>query len=383
MTWPSGAFSFSLSQNVTINNMNDLATSEVDKNIDSIVVNGGVINEFSQQSSSIHSTTFNNAVINDLAGTGQKTVCNNSTIGQLTAGTGYGAAGPVIGNNCNIGLLNTVGLSAYGEIVNSGWTVADGVFTNSISAAAPAYWAVPPGKVLFTGALTYEGYFNVTDLTESDPNFSIDTTLPGSLPSLPTDGSSNLKAASDPLPLLDLTNSYGSPDVVDYSQPGAQNAPIYTYSQRIYTCANNVLATQAAYPTVPVIDINNPPAANQPGGGQSPVMWGNFDSLTANVLVADTSGAETSNFYPISPYGMYVVDSSLDKTLWAEQTIDMLTTGVRVITPGGTTGSTGADSISAPGVVTLGLQTNPAGTDISSETAAECPVVEATWQANR
>ena len=201
----SGAWSVTISKTVVLNNLTQTgsATSEIDKDIDQITFNGGsVVNNLSFQSASIHKVTLNSISIDNLEGTTQDTVCNGATIGDLVAGTGYGAAGRFQGTNCHIGNVSHVALNAYGNVVNdAGWSIAGGVFTNAIAIAAPPRWGVPGTNMLWNGALDYEGQFTISDISENDPNFSVSTSLSGGFPRLPLEaGTGNLIIVADPYP---------------------------------------------------------------------------------------------------------------------------------------------------------------------------------------
>ena len=379
----SGAWSVTISKTVVLNNLTQTgsATSEIDKDIDQITFNGGsVVNNLSFQSASIHKVTLNSISIDNLEGTTQDTVCNGATIGDLVAGAGYGAAGRFRGTNCHIGNVSHVALNAYGNVVNdAGWSIAGGVFTNAIAIAAPPRWGVPGTNMLWNGALNYEGQFTISDISENDPNFSVSTSLSGGFPRLPLEaGTGNLIIVADPYPNWVCSSCSGSPDALDGSQAGAQNAPFYTFSKRLYTCAANVAAVEAGNPGVPVIDFNNPP------GNLGPEMWGAFDWLSIDVLTPDTSAASPITFFPNNQFGIYVISSVGSKVAWGSQVINLKVTGTRTITPSGTSGAQSGDTLSSPGNVTLGLPTSPnTATSMTGKSASQCAVVQVTWQSTR
>ena len=380
----SGTWSVAVAKSVILNNLTQggAGTSEVDKDVDQITFNGGsVVNNLSFQSASIRKVSLNGISIDNLEGTTQDTECNGARIGDLVAGTSYGESGPFHGINCNIGKVSHVALNAYGTVVNGSgrWSMSGGVFTNAISAASPPRWGVPGTNMVWNGLLDYEGHFTIRDISEADPNFSVSTSLSGSLPMLPLEaGTGNLIIVADPYPSVTCSNCTGSPDAADMSQAGAQNEPLYTYSNRIYTCTNNIANIQAANPGVPVVDFNDPPS------NLGPEMWGTFDSLSVDVLRPDTGAASPVTFFPNNQFGIYVINPAGSEVTWGSQVINLKITGARTITPSGASGAQSGDTLSSPGEVTLGLPTGPNTiTGMTSELASRCAVVQVTWQSTR
>ena len=376
-----GGWVVSLSGTVTVNNINQTGTDEIDKDIDTLTFNGGSIaNGLSLQSASIHVLALNNISIDNLQGMPQKTTCNGATIGILRAGSSYGASGPFQGTNCAITTITHGTLNSYGAPVSAApWSVTGGVFTAAVASvgggvgggpAAPATWAVPSGNIVWSGKYEYEGGFTIGDLTESDPNFSISSSLSGGIPGLPQEPTASiLYAAADPYPNWSCSGCTGSADAVDYSQAGAQNAPLYTYSNRTYTCAANLANVPDS------IDLNNLPSNN------GPIMWGAFTSMTANVITADTGSNPTLTFYPQGLFGGILAGNSF--IAWAP-IINLKIAGTRAITTSGTSGAQSGDTLSSPGTDIMTGVTNPAvSADLSSEAAGQCPVVQVTWQTSR
>jgi len=353
----------------------------VDKFMGTMNINGGVFTQFVFESPAPNVLNINSgAVITTLNGQGPITNCNNSTITTLVGARDYGANTSFNGNNCNIG---SVSAAFFRTVVNSGgWTISSGVFTHAVAAQAIS-WPVPVSAVagasyFFTGQFPYEYFpFTVTSLSQSLPNMSIATTLPGGLPTVPTQ-SGNLYVAQEPYPDWNCSNCYGSNSAVDFSQTGAQGTKLFTYSNRIYTCTNNIAAVQASNPGIPVIDLNSPPAGE-------PTIWGLLTSLTINVTVADTSGNVTLPWQIGGTFNNFqVIDTTTGNAVSFGPIVSLKTTGTRTITPTTVTGTQTGDTLSAPGLISsTGASVPHLGTNISGDPAGTCPVVTLTWQTSR
>src|SRR5262249_1004192 len=131
-------------------------------------------------------------------------------------------------------------------------------------------------------------------------------------------------------------NCIGSVDAINMSLPGAQNQPIFAYSNLTYTCKNNL-------PNVPNSnDINNPPQYK---------IFGKFVSMTINVSQADTGENEPPPF-------IFHAWNTKDNYAGTDQTTGITTlslgdlvnlriAGTRQILTGGTSGSQTGDSLTA------------------------------------
>ena len=152
---------------------------------------------------------------------------------------------------------------------------------------------------------------------------------------------------------------------------------MYTYTNRIYTCTLGVTAVQAAHPGIPVLDIN----ASLTG----PTVWGSINAITVNVIQADTNSHVTLAWHL---NGQFDNSPTTNNTTGALSTygsiVSLLTTGIRTITQGSTTGSQTGDTLNTPGNVSFMQATIPyMGTDLTSETASTCPIVQETIQTLR
>ena len=367
------------SQTITLNNVSiPNCVMLIDKLMTTVnIIGGSLIGQWDAQSSSIVNLNVSRSTISVLNGIAQHTNCNAATITTIAPQLDYGAPLSFNGVNCSLPTIGTGSGNLASEIVNGGgWSVSGGVFTNATS-YGPAGWAAPNRRGFFKGLYQYEySPFTISSMTQTGSNFSIATTLAAGLPTVPVDASGYLYAAPDPYPDWNCSNCMGSADAVDFSQAGAQGAPLFTYSHRIYTCANNIAAVQAANPGAPVIDINNPPAG--------PTIWGELVSLTVNVSVADTSGNASLPWQLGGKFNNYPTLNSSGAEQNFGPIISLKTAGTRTLTPMTATGAQGGDTLSAPGSVSMTQAIVPyLGTSIGGDAASTCPVATITWETAR
>ena len=368
---------------------------EADKEVDKIIMNGGIIHRIIFQSSSIHTFDMEKgATVTALSGTPQNTICNNSTISRLVIGASYGTDLSFSGNNCTIGGISNPfgganafpfgGVNAF-RIVGTGsfptnWVYqGNGVLGNHRT--DPPTWAVPGTHIYIFGADTFDGFeFTVGDnffhAGVGGRSYAINTSISGAnLPPYPLGGSSPNQFANatvDHMRNWNCTNCTGSVDAVDYSQAGAQGVPLWTYSSRTYTCTANM-------PNVPnAIDINNAPALN---------IWGFWGTLTIDVSTSDTSGTSPQLIDIMNaPGNLPIVNQTTGSRTTIGEEIDLAAAGTRTITTTSVTGAQTNDTLSAPGsaVATAGGVTQPTPVNnIDAEPASKCPVVTVTWRLSR
>ena len=367
-------YSPSTSLTVTLNDFTDRSCAiEVDKLIQAITFNRGSLGTLIVQSPSPVSLTLDHLALGALNGTPQNTLCVDSTIGTLAGGSVYGGSKTFKGINCAIGKIRPFGL--LGNIVNGeGWTVSKGVFTNKLGFSA-VHWATPGGRLFFTGAYAYQSFpFTITKMVQSNGFFSLYTTLTGDLPALPT-SAGRLIVLADPYPNWSCTHCTGSPDAVDYSQAGAQNAPLYTYSNRIYTCDRNIAAVESANPDVPVLDIHKAPPVN---------VWGTLVYLQIDVASPDASHSDAAPFNVTSQYGNFPTISGSAVVGTFSPVINLKIAGTRIVTPSGVTGAQMGDKLTSPGAVSMTGPTDPYLPALGGDDPTlSCPVVTVTWQTSR
>jgi len=364
-------------QTVFNNNTGAACGVEIDKLNSNITYNGGTWHHILFQSAnSDTNVTFEGGVtIGSTIGTPQNLTCNNANLGSLSLGAvAYGVSQTFSGANCVIASLTPGG---FHENTNN-FTVSSGTLSIA-STSGPVTWAIPGSKPFFSGSLDYEGVpFTITSLSTDGNSTLIGTTLTGNaFPTLPKEGGTDLFIQTDPMPLWSCSHCTGTSSTVDLSQAGAQNAPIYTYSNRIYTCTNNVATIEAVNPGVPVIDINSPP--------DEPEIWGTLATVTVDVLTPDTSGNGTVAFHLGGRFDNYATLNSSGAEVNFGPIINLKTAGTRTITQSSVTGAQTGDTLgSAPGAVTMTSAMPPyLGTNISGDAAGTCPVVAVTLQTSR
>jgi hypothetical protein len=148
-------------------------------------------------------------------------------------------------------------------------------------------------------------------------------TTSGSQSGVHTAISNSLIYLQHPCPRITIKNCVGAPSLSDMGQ-GPSEVPIFSYARRFIT--QDGAGTSGAG------------AANIP----QPYVWGNLVSLTVKVLKA-YSGAT-------NPFSLLITAKAFDGSLVESDlslSIDLRTTGKRVITPTAATGSVGADSIAS------------------------------------
>jgi hypothetical protein len=355
--------------NWTANNLNcSTCGIEVDKLVDTATINGGSVYQLLFQSSSVHNFNLNGgAVVASVVGTPEIFNCSGSTITTLKLGaTAYGRSLAFNGNNCEISNPITY-VSPY--LPTSTYSIASGVLLKSF-AAGPIQWAIPGARMFFAGAMEYEGGpFTLAGLTTDGADTYAAMSLIGGWPTLPLEGGSSLFIQVDPMPNWNCTGCTGGLMAADLSQPGAQGAPIFTYSQRTYTCAANLSNVPGA------IDINAPPVAD-------PTIWGAPVSVTVNVITPDTSATSPLIWHPLSQFGAAYVNAAGAQAK-IDEPINLKIGGARVITPTAVTGAQNGDAlINLAGVVTLGTALAPFSPG-APNVAATCPVVSVALRASR
>ena len=198
----------------------------------------------------------------------------------------------------------------------------------------------------------------------SGGTLSIDTTLTAAIP---LDLTAGIGVAPDLMRNWSCSNCTGSADAIDFSQAPAQNRPLYTYSNRTYTCTANL-------PNIPnSLDLNSPPDYQ---------MIGNFDSLILNVSTPDTGPNATLYLSSRNPN----VNQVTGAFSFFDVLGDLKTAGIRTVTPTTTSGVQPNDIITAPGANSWLAALSVAiaiDHDLTTEPAAQCPVVTVTWQATR
>lgn len=355
---------------------------EVDKLIGTVTINASTWQTVTVQSAGTVKTIAytGGTVISNRAGTPDNTICNNSTLADLRLGAqSYGRSLTFSGNACNFAALN---VAAPLQNVTS-YTLSSGtvVIPDSVLTAQPATttwgWADPPSKPLFSGAIAYEGSFNITGpITQSGGNTRIGTDLPGSaFPTIPLQGGTTWYVRADPMPNWSCVNCTGSLIAVDLSNACAQGRPVFECTSRTFTCAANIANVPGS------ININSA-SMGQPWGAP---LAGSTPTITFAVSVPDTSPTGTLVWHPFGQFGTQVVPIPASTTTGNYNPIlNLKLSGTRTIASTGSAGGQSGDSL--PSLSTVQNFGGPFNSFLATavpNVAATCPVVTVTMQLSR
>lgn len=302
----------------------DQCTIEMDKLIDTVIIDSTTIKTLDTQSSSTNSFIARNgtSITGNLAGTPTNATITDTTINQLKTGaTSYGASiGLFSCIRCKVTTFQDTG--GISQAPNPSLTSMSGgviSFLNSDNTAGngpPARVFVPGGKLFFT-ATGYAslGIFSVVAMTQDATNTYIQTNQAGGFPDLTTLGGSPIgflthqayqftctdpDPASDPTFIATCTNAGAVP-----------GAPRGTYSRRSFT---------------PTVQTNNL--------GSLPVK-GKILSLTVDVTTASTHTAGAIQLNPTGQSHNFTIKQSNWTTFDWMPTINAKQAGTRVYTNSG------------------------------------------------
>lgn len=288
-----------------------LQRMEVDKIVGTCNFTNVTFNQLQFQSPGIAFLNMTGCTLNVMGGTALNTTMTNCTMGQFRPGcSSFGASKTLTVNGGTVGVLQSTGGVTMGNLVNPPYTMVGG--TIFVSGGWPA-WIVPGGFLQWQSQYTSEVFFEVTDSTISGPNIEVSTNWPNGFPA-PFAGS--LSGRMHPGPNVNFIGVTGCADVVDLSQAGAQNKPIFSYSKRPYTTLN--------------------------GNTPDPVtIWGKVVSITVDVIVP-TAGAV--NLFVTGQFNNYPMIKMSNRTTQSYgPVINLQQPGTRVITPLGVTGRQSGD----------------------------------------
>ncbi len=391
----------SLTQTVIINNSNwngaGNCKSEMDKEVDTITVNNSTVNG-NFQSQSINTLTLNNTTYDGTFPL--HTICNNSTIrtngGATKWDNSFGTMPQTFaGTNCNMpsGMSAAGAFAVFGNYIPTGGPGSGDVYYDGaghfkkdptdIYGGSPFF---PPwlsrGGVMTTQMDGLAGRCGLQDcgthFTITGSQYSPLTSTAGAL----VVSTNNTLTATAPAPALGAifptpltfpatvtcAGCFGTQQALDLNFAGAQNKPAFTYSNRTYTCSNNIANVAGS------LDINTPAGFS---------LTGNFTSIKLNVTVADTNPSDAGALFGTKPQGIWnTVLGSGSAPLLAS--IDVAQTGLRTITQTGVSGSVGIDALTAPGANTRMFLDNVVFivTGVTNGPAAQCPVINAEWIMN-
>ncbi len=371
-------------QTITYNNVNiNCNHIEVDKEIDAMIINGGSIGGFVFQSLSVNSITLTaGASVGDTFGTPLATICNNSTIGNMRTGNSFGSLPQTFaGVNCNVPAVSA-------QFANNGFnpsSITSGafVFTHFDIYNALPQW-ISTGGTMVMNTSTGHAPNADNEITIGVPN--IPGFVPGStdqtmlIPVTPNFGSTlpppatGLGWQADQSRDMSCTSCTGARSIVDLNFPAAQHKPLFTYVNRTYTCANNIANVAGSY----VIAS---------GIADGWLLAGTWNSLSINVSVADSNPTDSGGSgLTLSPGFTFLTATGAEtNNPGGQSTVNMLITGTRTIFATSTSGAQSGDTLAAPGANTwiteVGSQFAISG--VTNGPAAQCPVVNVTWQTTR
>jgi hypothetical protein len=331
---------------------------EVDKMIDTVVLNGVTIHNIYFQSASVYNFTLENSTVTGtVTGSPINFTCSNSTLANFGPGAyAYGVSNSTSLNNCSIPSFGFYGFST--NIVPSSATMANGIITIPNS-AGPVTWAVPGAKLYWSGQYLNEGApTTVLDLTQDSTNTYIHTNLPGGFPAVPRYQGNNLSIRTHPAMTFTCTSCTGSATAIDLSQAPAA-APLWSYTSRNYT-----LSTKGYY------------------GGAN--IWGRLVSLTIDVIKPYTGKQASLSLNALSEFQYPVVQAN-GAILSYNPVVNLKVAGSRTITQNGVVGQQAGDSgLSIGGTPWFtGSYASYLSTDISGENPNVWPVVLITISTNQ
>ncbi len=386
----------SVVQTITYNNVNfNCISIEVDKEIDAMIVNGGVIRGFVFQSPSVNSLTITGtAALSQTQGAPRSTICNNSTLGGFSMGNSLGTMPQSFsGTNCSFSSVGNSGFfNGLTPAANQGSAAphqpyynGDGTFHEDHADiyGGLAQWASTGGKMnmIFSGAINADN--EITIGTSNIPGF-----VPGSTdqtiiyPVTPNFGATLPPSAIAPAWFTDqardisCSGCLGSRIAFDLNFSAAQHQPLNTYVNRTYTCSNNIVNVPGSY------DIN---AGD--GAGNGLAMSGQWVSLIINVSVADTNPSDAGGaLLPVRPGNVFnTATGVMTFSPGGDDSINLIHAGMRTILTTSTSGALAGDTLNAPGanswMAGSGNQLQNPG--VTNGPAAQCPVVNVAWQTTR
>lgn len=269
---------------------------EFDKMIETVIVeDGATINQPVIQSSCGPNLIVvdTNGRINTQNGTPRKMIVRNgASIGTLKLGAlGYGRADEYEQTGGTISSITyqppQYAMSGYSAIGNA---------ISRAHSTGPIPFGMPQTNLMFSGPYTSMKGTRVASVSDDGTTTRLPTGLIDGFPA------STTSLGPHPCPLLRLSGVTGCAEAIDYSQPGAYNKPLYSYSKRFY----NGLT----------------------GDGNAVLMWGKLTSITVNVTSAAAGTLKVLGHFDNFP------TLKNDNTVFSyAPTVDLSVPGIHVITP--------------------------------------------------
>jgi hypothetical protein len=297
------------------------AEMEVDKITETVMIqNSSTIHQMKFQSSSPHLFILDNSTVSAaLNGTPLNSIVRNSSvIGSVGLGCiAYGRTDSFQSDDSSIGGLTFS--SYFTDVDAASYTIDKSTISSS---TGPLPWSVPETRMVFQGSQDNETGFTNRTCSKSGSNTLVSTSLTAGWPNVPRSGGTILKVGPHPCPRLRLRNTVGCAKALDYSQVGAYDRPYGAYSKRSYS-ANTIISPES----VPV--------------------WGRLVQIKVTVAPAFTTSGALS-LKVCGQFSAGALEPNNTNTTW-NATIDLKSSGVRIITPVSVVGNVGADSITIPG----------------------------------
>lgn len=325
-------------------NGGDLSTClmEADKNVTTLNIISTAVHVGWFQSASTDNLLIDSTTMDQLKGTVKNTTVNNSTITTVDLGpTGFGRADTFHASNSTFGAINYLFADQLLPNPPTVYSCVGGRIT--VTGSFLPRWAVPGTLVFAVGLQEGAASFNVLALSGDGDPFTdashkfIDTDLKNGWPNIPlASGGTAMFAVPHPAPLITFINCTGCDDARDFSNPGAQGKPAFSYSNRTY----------AGGASGAVIALVNPVYIPTEG----PRLWGKIVSVKVTVGVAFTTAGALS----LNLFGRFVTNANDPltgtTTTWIP-VVDLKTPGTRTITAT-TFNNLGADNLGpSPGSI--------------------------------
>jgi hypothetical protein len=317
----------------TITNNTQTGSLEVDKLITELVWNSVTSNIVEFQTGSVDIFRINDCTITSMQGGPKRLIANNSTITTFAPGCwAYGRSDEIELRDCVVPTLALKGIlhKGPGDVgVNVAYTMVNGVIIipdgggGVMGEGSPPSWAVPDTWCFWSGQKESETGFRINNVTRDSTNTYVHTSLSGGFPDVPLT-SGKLFIQTHPCPQASGSGNTGSAWAVDLNNTGAQNKPLFSYSNRTYTGSDT-------------------------DGEPEPVkLWGRIVSVVVTVTQAYTGVQPTLTAHIFNPQRQLDPDNSV--SLW-DPDIDLKEVGTRTITADSVTGAVGNDTLVAPGAV--------------------------------
>ncbi len=372
-------------RNVVLNNNNYLNCSvEIDKEIESVTMNGGTISNLIWQSQSAQAVILTNGASTGLGGSPPSMTCNNSTV-TMFFGSSFGTSPQTFtGNNCTIPSdpACCAGFNGFDALTipAAAWTyIGGGQFTCDVTVCGLPSWANRGGFLAMEGnsgkngdnKLTVGDLTIVATLLTAHTNLASGATLP------PPNSTANTGMGwrEDPVQDWSCASCTGGAFALEQSMAPAQHQPLWTYSNRTYTCANNIPNIAGS------VDIT---------ANQSHLQVGAWWTVDVNVSTADSNPADPAPQAFLNPSIIFNTSTGV-KSFLGNQTINLLLTGTRTITATGVNGAQALDILTFPGAGTVITESASLGAEavggggnhVTNGPAAQCPVVNVVWKTPR